>query len=476
MSHRRFICTLFGAGVLSSSALAVPALAQVTMTTTSDDPPARPAIAFYRWQEDWSVLADPLTPHEPFDDLKYIPLSSTDPKTYLSLGADVRQRIESNDAASFGVAGSQPDVYLLSRLQVQADLHLGAAVQLYTQLESDFAPGKTVLTPVDQNRLDLEQAFVAVTEPVDGGTLRFRFGRQEFGFDLQRFISDRDGPNVRQDYDAAWGEYERGAWKLIAFYTQPVQDIDHRIFDDYSSGRLTFSGVRLERLLCEDVRVSVYYARFTQDQSRFLSVSGNERRNILDVHLSGAKAGFDWDIEGMDQTGEVGPERVQAWAFGLLAGYSLMGLAWSPRLGLQVDAASGDSHPNDHQLGTFNPLFPNGYYLTEASYTGYVNFIHVKPSITLHPTKTLALMLAAAGQWRETTADAVYTQPDIPVPGTAGNAGRYTGTYGQLRIDWAVSEHYAVAIEAVHFAIAEVIRQAGGHDSNFVGVELKYGW
>jgi hypothetical protein len=315
-----------------------------------------------------------------------------------------------------------------------------------------------------------------VTEPVDGGTLRFRFGRQEFGFDLQRFISDRDGPNVRQDYDAAWGEYERGAWKVIAFYTQPVQDIDHRIFDDYSSGRLTFSGVRLERLLFEDVRVSVYYASFTQDQARFLSVRGNERRNILDVHLSGAKAGFDWDIEGMDQTGEVGPERVQAWAFGTLAGYSLMGLAWSPRLGLQVDAASGDSHPNDHQLGTFNPLFPNGYYLTEASYTGYVNFIHVKPSLTLHPSKRLTLMLAAAGQWRETTADAVYTQPDIPVPGTAGNAGRYTGTYGQLRIDWAVSEHYAVAIEAVHFAIAEVIRQAGGHDSNFVGVELKYGW
>jgi hypothetical protein len=26
--------------------------------------------------------------------------------------------------------------------------------------------------------------------------LKFRFGRQEFGFDLQRFVSDRDGPKV----------------------------------------------------------------------------------------------------------------------------------------------------------------------------------------------------------------------------------------------------------------------------------------
>jgi len=49
-----------------------------------------------------------------------------------------------------------------------------------------------------------------------------------------------------------------------------------------------------------------------------------------------------------------------------------------------------------------------------------VNFIHVKPSLTLHPLKALKIMLAAAGQWRETTVDAVYTQPDIPVAGTAG--------------------------------------------------------
>jgi hypothetical protein len=477
VSHRRLICALLGAGLAGSSALGAPALAQdVTATAPSDVAPMRPAVAFYRWQEDWSVLADPRTPRERLDDLKYIPLSRDDPKIYLSLGADLRERIEANDAASFGIAGAHPNDYLLSRFQVQADLHLGAQVQVYTQLQSDFAPGKTVLVPVDQDRLDLEQAFVAVTEPVDGGTLRLRFGRQEFGLDLQRFISDRDGPNVRQAYDAAWGEYERAAWKLIAFYTQPVQDQDRRIFDDYSSGRLTFSGVRVERQISDSLQVSVYYARFTQDQAHYLTVRGNERRNILDAHLSGARSGFDWDIEAMNQTGDVGPEGVRAWAVGSLAGYTFTRLAWAPRLGLQVDAASGDGNPNDHQLGTFNPLFPNGYYVTEASYTGYVNFIHVKPSMTLHPTKTLTLMLAAAGQWRETTADAVYTQPDIPLPGTAGQPGRYTGIYGQIRADWAISEHLAADLEAVHFAVAQVIRRAGGHDGDFLGVELKYGW
>jgi hypothetical protein len=37
-------------------------------------------------------------------------------------------------------------------------------------------------------------------------------------------------------------------------------------------------------------------------------------------------------------------------------------------------------------------------------------------------------------------------------------------------------EHYTAAVEAVHFAVSQVIREAGGHDSDYVGVELKYGW
>jgi len=143
---------------------------------------------------------------------------------------------------------------------------------------------------------------------------------------------------------------------------------------------------------------------------------------------------------------------------------------------LQLDAASGDSNPHDHVLGTFNPLFPNGYYITLAGYTGYTNFIHVKPSVTVHPEENLKLMFAAAGQWRETTADAVYTQPDVPVAGTAGHPGQYTGTYGQIRAEWAMTSQASFALEAVHFAIGDAIRRVGGHDGDYLGVELKYGW
>ena len=42
------------------------------------------------------MLAEPAVPREPFDSLKYIPLSASDPKTYLSFGLNIRERFETN--------------------------------------------------------------------------------------------------------------------------------------------------------------------------------------------------------------------------------------------------------------------------------------------------------------------------------------------------------------------------------------------
>ena len=442
-----------------------------------DAEPQRPAILFNRWQEDWSVLANPSVPRQPFDEFKYIPLSAVDPYTYLSFGADTRERFESNGAQSFGTGPNRTQNYVISRNELNADLRVDSQLQMFVQFQSDFAPWKTMLSPVDVDRLDLEQAFIALTEPVGDGTLKLRLGRQQFAFDLQRFVSVRDGPNVRQSYDAGWADYENGPWRFITFYSHPVQVQDYQVFDDYSSSKQTFGGARLERKFSEALSVTGYYANFTQADVTFPNAAGNERRDVFDLHVTGKKNGFDYDFEAMNQTGSIGADSIEAWAFGSLGGYTFSNVNWKPRLGMQIDAASGDrGGSTGHTFGTFNPLFPNGYYVTLAGYTGFVNFIHVKPSLTLQPFQFVKVMLAGAAQWRENTADAVYTQPDIPVPNTAGRPGAYTGSYGQVRVDWTIDRATAFAVEVVHFAIGDALRNAGAHDSNYIGVEIKRGW
>jgi hypothetical protein len=460
-------------------AAAALCLAAAPLAARADDNnpvPERPAIMFNRWQEDWSVLADPRVPRQPFDEFKYIRLSDVDPYTYLSFGADTRERFEANNAQGFGTGGNRNQDYVITRNELNADLRIASQIQMFVQFQSDFAPGKTMLSPVDVNRLDLEQAFIALTEPVGGGTLKLRLGRQQFAFDLQRFVSVRDGPNVRQSYDAGWADYENGPWRFITFYSHPVQVQDNQVFDDYSSSKQTFGGVRLERKLTDTINLTGYYANFTQADVHFPNAAGNEDRDILDMRSTGTVNHFDWDIEGMNQTGRIGTRSIEAWGFGSLAGYTFTGVNWGPRLGIQVDAASGDGGLPGGRFGTFNPLFPNGYYLTLAGYTGYVNFIHVKPSLALHPFQSVKVTLAAAAQWRENTADAVYTQPDVPVANTAGRPGAYTGSYGQLRVDWTIDRATAFAVEAVHFVIGDALRNAGAHDSNYLGVEIKRGW
>jgi Alginate export len=178
----------------------------------------------------------------------------------------------------------------------------------------------------------------------------------------------------------------------------------------------------------------------------------------------------------MGQTGSVGAKDIRAWAFGARGGYTFSSIAWQPRFGIQADAASGNRDPNGGTLGTFNPLFPNGSYFTSAGYTGYSNLIHFKPSVTVKPTPATAVSVAAGFQWRQTTKDAVYLQPNVPVAGTAGKASSWTGSYAQLRIDHVFGPNLAGSIEAVHYQIGDAIRQAGGHDSTFVVVELNFRW
>ncbi|QXI26513.1 alginate export family protein [Pseudomonas vanderleydeniana] len=440
------------------------------------EPAERPVLKTNRWQEDWSVLQNPALKTAPLDDLKYIPLSSDNPDSYLSFGATLRERFELNDANGFGVGGRRRDSWLIQRLQAHADLHLNEHWRVFTQLEDARAFGKDTIGGADQNHLDLRLAFAEYVDQQTDHTLKARIGRQDFAFDLQRFISSRDGPNVRQSFDAVWGDWETENWRFIGLASHPVQYLDGRHFDDKSNSDVAFHMLRVERLIGGKNELSAYYGLYEERDARFLDAQGDEHRNIFDVRLGGSSGPYDWDVEAMVQSGSVGSKDIRAWGGGSRLGYTWQSTPWKPRLGLQLDAASGDRHPGDGTLNTFNPLFPNGYYFSLAGYTGYSNLIHVKPSITVKPVTDLSVQAAVGLLWRQTTEDAVYTQPNLPVAGTAGQGGRWTGYYDQLRLDYAFNRNLSGAVEAVHYQVGQALRDAGGDDSNYLGVELKFMW
>src|SRR5258708_11986695 len=102
--------------------------------------PARPTIGMNRWQEDWSVLADPSLRTEPFDNLKYIPLSPDDPKSYVSFGLDLREPFESLNASTSGVGAIPVQHYLLHRENIHAPIPPTHTWQISIPLQNAYPP------------------------------------------------------------------------------------------------------------------------------------------------------------------------------------------------------------------------------------------------------------------------------------------------------------------------------------------------
>ena len=125
-------------------------------------------------------------------------MSNDDARTYLSFGANIRERFEVNDT-NFGTGGNQHESYVLSRTEAHMDLRIHAQIQIFLQLQSDESTGKQRPSPVDQDRLGIEQGFVAVSEPLDDGEVAIRIGRQENGFDRKRPTEYRVAAKPRQE-------------------------------------------------------------------------------------------------------------------------------------------------------------------------------------------------------------------------------------------------------------------------------------
>lgn len=78
--------------------------------------------------------------------------------------------------------------------------------------------------------------------------------------------------------------------------------------------------------------------------------------------------------------------------------------------------------------------------------------------------------------WRQTTQDAVYVMPSIPVGGMAGTGSLRTGVYAQLRADYVFNPNLKGALEVVNCDVGPTLWAAGGRDSQYLQAELKFAW
>jgi hypothetical protein len=420
-------------------------------------PPFRPD----RTAEDYGYLRDPARRGDWSDPYKFIPIDE-DGSSYVSLGGEIRERAEWLDAPRFGLAGGDRDLYVLQRMLLHGDLRLGKTVRVFAQLGAHHAFGKKELNPPDEDRLDLQQLFVEI-RPAAG--LTARIGRQEMMFNTpQRFVSFRDGTNVRQNFDGGRLSWTRDRLRLEAFLVRPVT-LGRGEFDNKSNTDQMFGGLYASRRLGGPGSSSVDAYWFLLDRDKL--PTGNERRHSIGLRYAGSSGGADWDAESIYQFGDSGGRDISAWAASADVGFTLAARPMRPRIGLRFDAGSGDRDPADDRVGSFHPLFPSGPYFNEANLTSWTNLVAVRPSVRLEPIGRLTVQAAVQFKWREDRTDAVYLGPTAPLPQTRGNRAGEIGQLYTLDASFQLNRNLALRAYYAHHSAGAAIARAGGRNVDF---------
>jgi hypothetical protein len=452
--------------VISLTLVSIPSdrvlLAQTTTVVSRSQLCPTPTYKYLRADEDYSYLRDRACRTDPFDGIKYIPLRS-DPEWFVSLGGEVRENVEYFSNPRWGQQ-PQGSAYALQRFMFHSDVHLGERWRIFTQLKSGLENNREGgARVIDEDKLDINQAFLDATLLSTGkNAVTLRLGRQELAFGSRRYVSAREGPNVRQTFDGVRLIVSSHAWAVSLLATKPVQT-KPGFFDDAPKSGQTFWGAYASRSLAEKsgLNVDLYYLGLDSKQARFEQGVGREQRHTAGTRFWGKRDSFDEDLELTYQWGHFDDGGIQAWAVESETGYSFGSTIGKPRLALKADIASGDRNPHDNCLQTFNPLFPRGLYQQLVDLNGHVNFIDLDPTVVLHPTSSLSVIADWDFFWRESVQDGVYGVGGNLIRAGDGSRARYIGSQPSLVAEWRIQRHITAVLIYSHFATGEFLKQTG---------------
>ncbi|MEA3211453.1 MAG: hypothetical protein QOE70_4510 [Chthoniobacter sp.] len=438
-----------------------------------EQPQSPPAYLPLRFNEDYSYLRDPTLRTDPFDAVKYLQLRAGDPTWFLSLGGEVRERTEVISRPDFGFSGRH-NSYLLQRLTLEADLHLGERVRIFVEGISGLVWGEELPPPPPQDDpADLQFAFIDFV-PWLSGEERFtmRVGRFGMSFGSGRLVATRASPNIPFKFDGAELLYHRANWDAVAFYARPGEERTNGF--DLEDDDTTFWGAYLTHWFDAPHRrgADLYYLGLARENSVYASGKAMQHRHSLGLRLFGESGAWDWDTEGVVQFGSFGDDDILAWTGSINAGYTWSEAVWQPRLGVKFDIASGDRDPNDGRQETFDPLFFKSGYFNDASLLRPSNIIDLHPSLTVHPARALEISGGVDVFWRYSSRDAIYDPPGfIQIPVT-DNRSTYLGTALDVNVSWRLQRHALFSTSYVYFFTDNYVTSAGGTSTGFFSATL----
>ena len=432
---------------------------------------ARPSFQPFRYDENWSPLADGPKRTDWLDPLKYIPLGRDG--WFATIGGEVRERFELLDQTSFGVGPEDDNGYFLQRYLLSSDFHLGPRVRVFTELQSGLENGRNGgPRPTDLDRLDVHQAFLDWNlYSSDRTAVTIRAGRQEIGFGSGRLIAPAEGLNLRRSMDGARLMIKTGKldWNIIALRLVKSSE---GVFDDLPDHAQSFWGVGFTapHPFWKSANVSLYYMGLDRKNSIFEKGAGRAIRHTIGSRSWKTIRTWDFNYEAIVQWGSFQGRPIRAWALSEDTGHTFGKWRFRPRVGVRADVTSGDSGPKAKTLGSFDPLFPAApVYSGPSAVLGPTNLIDFTPSVRLQVTKAVSLVLESSSFWRENPGDGIYSPFVTPVRRGQSTQARYVATAPSATISWQATRHVFYSVIYTHFLTGKFLGEnPPNRDVNYV--------
>lgn len=298
---------------------------------------------------------------------------------------------------------------------------------------------EAVALPIDVNRADLLQAYVdfRLTE-LEGGDVRFRYGRQVLKYGNQHLVSPLDWSNTRRNFEGYKLYYQGQDWNVDAFAVQPVNFIaglepQLRSFDTPNEN-IWFSGVYSTYKGYERSVVDFYWLWYRNSDP--LNNLANGDRHTIGARWEKTDPVLDrcgqvdrtwwYEVEGgyqfgTDQRDGVPDLDVQAGYLSAVAEHRWSAATWSPTVKGLFWMGTGDTNAGNGTTNTMFTLYPLGhaYWGLIDNFSGQ-NLMDYSVQASVKPTSKLSLL--AAWHWFDkfSTSDNVYNIGGVALGPTTG--------------------------------------------------------
>jgi hypothetical protein len=426
------------------------------------------------------------------------PLCFADGRLCFDVQDRLRLEVRDNNFDFFnGHNDAADDTFLLQRFRLGVLWKPAPWLQFYVQgqdsreVDSKRPNIPGLMGAEGDDNFDLRQAWFQVGS--DAFPLSLKAGRQTLVYGDERLIGNFDWNNFGRVFDAVKLSWTQPKWQLDAFASSVVV-IQRDKFDqsDLFNGnendrQQVFSGLYLTANQMPWGSLELYALWLSEANGTVSNVQSGvatvrpKGDALLAQHSSfgtfGGRLhgtpeklrGWEFDVEGAYQNGEVEDLALNAFAVHAGFGYNFA-CPCKPRLWFEYNFASGDHDPNDKDSETFQNLFP-----TNHKFYGYMdlfswqNMHNPEISLKLSPLKKLTAELDYHAFWLADTNDFWYRANGLTtVRPLSPHAGNFVGTELDFVLTWNVCKNLSLQAGYCHFFAGDYLKNTGPSDgANF---------